>query len=283
MDAPREDLVRMSTSLRHEEDGTVMTGYAAVWNEWTEIDSWEGRFKERIAPGAFKKTLKERADQIQVLFNHGMDPQIGDKPLGRPRVMREDDVGLYVEVPLDDTSYNQDIKALLRSGALRGMSFRMTIPSGGDEWEFPDAKRKDALPERTIRQIKLYEFGPVTFPAYAATQAGVRAHAPRAFEAWRTANPAPVIPSAEEEVEERDEDVSADQPVTDTEVQESEPVEATRSDESGPVDTTRDDEDEPSESTTPTRSLTLAQIRRTAELTASYVEAIRIRSERYDL
>lgn len=180
---PREDLIRMTTTLRHEEEGNLLVGYAAVFNESTEIDSWEGKFRETIAPGAFRKTLRERGSQVKVLFNHGMDPSIGDKPLGKPRTMREDKQGLFVEVPLDETSYNADIKALLRSGALDGMSFRMTVVD--ERWTYPD----DDLPERTIKEIRLYEFGPVTFPAYAATQAGVRAHAPDAFQAWRSANP----------------------------------------------------------------------------------------------
>jgi len=32
----------------------------------------------------------------------------------------------------------------------------------------------DALPERTIHEVELFEFGPVTFPAYAGATAGVR-------------------------------------------------------------------------------------------------------------
>lgn len=186
--APREDLVRLAAQPGTLEfragdgDGNgVLFGYAAVFDTWTEINSWEGRFKERLARGAFRKTLKERATQIKCLFNHGFDPQIGDKPLGAPTVMKEDARGLYVEVPLDDTSYNKDIRALLKSKALNGMSFRMSVV--GEKWD----KQDEDVPERTISEVRLYEFGPVTFPAYEATVAGVRAHAPAAFEAWRSA------------------------------------------------------------------------------------------------
>lgn len=193
--APREDLIRMVPSTRAEmradvdgDNGTLF-GYAAVFNEDTTIDSWEGRFIERIAPGAFRKTLRERGDQVKVLFNHGMDPQIGDKPLGRASVMREDAQGLYVEVPLSATTYNQDIRNLLADGALDGMSFRMSVTN--DEWQQPDEDDPTALPVRTIKEVRLYEFGPVTFPAYTATVAGVRAHAPKAFEAFRSANGLP--------------------------------------------------------------------------------------------
>lgn len=184
MDAPREDLVRFvplsdaQTEARAAEDGNTLVGYAAVFNEWTEINSWEGRFRERIDPKAFDKTLKERGDKIKVLFNHGFDPQIGDKPLGKPRVMKPDQRGLWTETPLDDTSYNNDIKASLGSGALDGMSFRFSVTR--EEWN--DDEDLD-MPERIIKELRLYEFGPVTFPAYEATTAGVRARP--AYEAWR--------------------------------------------------------------------------------------------------
>ena len=210
-DAPREDLIRMETGTleyRAADDGGeslgTLFGYAAVFDDWTEIHSWEGDFKERIVGGAFRKTLRERREQVKVLFNHGMDPQIGDKPLGKPRTMKEDQRGLFVEVPLDDTSYNKDIRALLASGALDGMSIRMSVVEEG--WEFPEK----GLPERTIRSLKLYELGPVTFPAYSATQAGVRAHAPRAFEAWRRMEGAPVVPDVAADRGHDDEDTAPD-------------------------------------------------------------------------
>jgi len=172
-DFPRDDLIRMtvleSAQLRMADDGTTLTGYAALFDTPTVIDSWEGRFEERIMPGAFSKTLAERGDQIKVLFNHGFDPMIGDKPLGKPSVMREDSKGLYVEVPLDDTSYNRDLMALLRSGALDGQSFRFSVPAGKDDWEYGGD-----IDRRQIREAKLFEFGPVTFPAYEATSAGLR-------------------------------------------------------------------------------------------------------------
>ena len=41
-----------------------------------------------VRPGACKKTIREQRDQIRALFQHGKDPQIGDKPLGRFRDAR---------------------------------------------------------------------------------------------------------------------------------------------------------------------------------------------------
>lgn len=190
-DFPRDDLIRMvdlptaQIEFRADEsDGLglgTLTGYAAVFNEETIIDSWEGQFVERVAPGAFRKTLADRGDRIKVLFNHGFDPSIGDKPLGKPSVQEEDERGLRVEVPLDDTSYNRDLVASLRSGALDGMSFRFSVTR--EEWDDTDDDDR-ALPIRTLKEVRLYEYGPVTFPAYEATTAGVRAR--DAYQAWRT-------------------------------------------------------------------------------------------------
>ncbi len=170
--APRDNLVRANFAQRADMsgDGRTMTGYPIVFDTWTEINSYEGRFKERIAPGAVNRTLRNNREQIKVLFNHGMDPSIGDKPLGKATVMEADSRGVYVEVPLSDTSYNEDIKALLRDGALDGMSFRFSVLD--EEIVYPE--RKGAMPERTITELRLYEVGPVTFPAYQATSVGIR-------------------------------------------------------------------------------------------------------------
>jgi len=187
-DHPREGLFRMvewraadAAVDSSEVDGRLGTfhGYAAIFDADTEINSWEGRFVERIAPGAFRRTLEHRGDKVKALFNHGFDPQIGDKPLGKIEALREDDRGLYVEFGLDDTSYNRDLVASLRSGAIDGMSFQFSVAQ--DEWDHPD----EGLPVRTLREVKLYEVGPVTFPAYEATEVGIRSR--EAFAAWRQA------------------------------------------------------------------------------------------------
>lgn len=180
-DAPRTDLIRMvKGEISAKGDGRTLFGHFAMFNRSTTINSWEGNFREQIAPGAFARSIKNKGSQIKVLFNHGMDPSIGDKPLGRPSVIHEDARGGYIEVPLSRTSYNEDIIALLADEALDGMSFRFSVPSGGDSWEYPTT----GLPIRTLTEVNLMEVGPVTFPAYSATSVGVRSR--EEFSIWRS-------------------------------------------------------------------------------------------------
>lgn len=173
-DFPRDNLIRMNTDVRADvaDDGRrVLHGVPIVFNEWTTIRGWEGEFEESIAPGALTKTLDERGDRVKVLFNHGFDPSIGEKPLGKPSRQAVTDHGLEVEVPLSDTAYNRDLAALLDDGAIDGMSFKFGVVS--DRWDNLDSD-DGSLPRRTITELKLYEYGPVTFPAYEATTVGVR-------------------------------------------------------------------------------------------------------------
>lgn len=165
-----KDIVRRVSLERSQmrAEGNTMVGYPIVYNQPTEINSWEGKFTEIIAPGAAKKSLAERGSEIKVLFNHGVDV-LGNLPLGVAKVQREDDHGLYVEVELDQArSVQEEIVPRLRSGSLDGMSFRFSVEK--EDWN-------EARTERTIRELKLYEYGPVTFPAYAATSVGIRSRA----------------------------------------------------------------------------------------------------------
>jgi len=160
----------------------TMRGHFAVFNQWTEINSfWEGEFLERISPGAFKKTFKENRDSMRVLFQHGQDFQVGDKPLGPISDLREDGDGAYYEVPLLDTSYNRDILPGLEAN-LYGASFRFQVMKE-ELVQNPKANPENprGIPERTIKEARVMEFGPVTFPAYPAATAGVRANAVRSL------------------------------------------------------------------------------------------------------
>jgi HK97 family phage prohead protease len=159
-----------------ESDGPTLFGHFAVFHEWTEVDSvFEGHFMERIAPGAFKKTLSENRDGMRVLFQHGHDPTIGNKPLGTIDELHEDDVGAYYETSLLDAPYvREDILPGLKAG-LYGASFRFrTIREEFETEPDPSDTNPKGLPERTLKELQVSEFSPVTFPAYASATAGVR-------------------------------------------------------------------------------------------------------------
>lgn len=159
-----------------DDDGmSTMTGHFSAFDTWYEIDSWfEGRFLERVARGAYKKTMRENRDSMKVLYDHGMDFQIGNKVLGPIEVLREDDIGAYYEVPLLDTTYNRDLLPGLRVGVY-GASMRFRVIR--EEWhDEPGASEHnpDGLPERTIKETRVFEFGPVTFPANPGGTASAR-------------------------------------------------------------------------------------------------------------
>lgn len=188
--APHDDLFRGlidGVELRDDttDTGSLMFGHFSVFDTWYEVDSWyEGHFLERTAPGSFRKTIKENRDSLVVQFDHGYDLHIGDSPLGPIETLREEDFGPYYEVPLLDTDYNRDrVLPLLQgrlidgrtAGTLLGSSFRFRVTR--DEWVEPDKAtdhNPDKIPERTIREVRLYEFGPVVFPANPEATAAAR-------------------------------------------------------------------------------------------------------------
>lgn len=153
----------------------TMTGHFAVFDQWTEIDSmWEGNFMERLAPGCFAKTFAENRDSMKVTFNHGHDPTLGDKVLGPINSLEEDAVGAAYDVPLLDTSYNRDLLPGLEAD-LYGASFRFrVIREEIDNDPGVSSHNPGGIPERTIKEVEVFEFGPVTFPAYAMATAGTR-------------------------------------------------------------------------------------------------------------
>lgn len=191
------DVVRSSndrTEVRAEDEAPLGTlvGEFSVFGEWYEINSmWEGHFLERVSPGAFKRTINNRSGQspIRVILEHGFDPTVADKPLGVPRVLEERGSGVYAETPLFDTSYNRDLAPALSGGAY-GQSFRFQVlrdefaERDAEGWEDPGNPAWSDLPQRTITEVRLMEFGPTIWPASPATNAstGLRSATDQFYE-----------------------------------------------------------------------------------------------------
>lgn len=156
-------------------EGRVLYGHAAVTGQWTDLEDFVGPYREQVAPGAFKKTLKERGGPV-VMFNHGRDSATGQKPLGETTVAREDDQGLYIEAALFDTHYVRELLPALEAGTIDGMSFMFDIVA--EQWTYA-SDSESGKDERTIQEVRLYEAGPVVFPAYEQTDVGIRSHVDR--------------------------------------------------------------------------------------------------------
>jgi uncharacterized protein len=143
--------------VRETSDGMTLTGYAARFNEPSEPLP----FIERIAPGAFKRSLRAKND-IKLLWNHSSSDVLGSTRAGTLR-LAEDEMGLRVEADLPDTQAGRDAKVLIQRGDVTGFSFGFTVPPNGDSWNSDGT-------ERTLKSVRLLEVSTgVAFPAYPTT------------------------------------------------------------------------------------------------------------------
>ena len=142
--------------VREGENGMTFEGYAAVFNTPSEPLP----FIERIAPGAFKRSIEARND-IKLLWNHDTGTVLGSSRAGTLSLI-EDERGLKVRADLPNTTAGRDAAELLRRGDVDSMSFGFSVPTGGDEWSADGS-------ERTLRSVRLHEVSIVAFPAYTST------------------------------------------------------------------------------------------------------------------
>lgn len=119
-------------------------GHAAVFGN-------RDSYGDIIQPGAFARTLANDRGRVKVLWQH--DPS---NPIGRPVEMREDDRGLYVKATIADTTLGRDAMALFEAGVVDELS--IGYDAVVEEWD-------NDRGVRLLREIKLWEFSPVTWAA----------------------------------------------------------------------------------------------------------------------
>jgi HK97 family phage prohead protease len=155
-----------SLELRASEgDSPTLHGYAAKFNVESELLA--GSFRERIKAGAFRDALKG-ADTL-ALINHDPSFVLGRTTSGTLR-LKEDDVGLRVEIDPPDTDYARDLLTLVKRGDVSQMSFAFTV--GEDAWTVGS----DGVHLRTIKSVaRLDDVSAVARPAYRQTELEARA------------------------------------------------------------------------------------------------------------
>ena len=146
---------------RQAADGTMrLAGYAAVFDD----PSVPLPFVERIAPGAFRKTLSETPD-VRLLINHeGL-------PLARTKngtlTLTEDSRGLYMDAEIADTTEGRDLYKLVERGDVDQMSFAFRVIR--QKWS-------EDRSMRTLIELSLADgdVSIVTYPAYPTTSVEAR-------------------------------------------------------------------------------------------------------------
>ena len=166
------DFETRTKSIEMPTENTI-TGWAAVFHSEAVI---AGEFRERIAPGAFSHTLRER-DVVAVMAHDG-GRVLGRMSSGTLRLV-EDAKGLHFHLDLDPTT-NDGATALglVRRRDLKGMS--IGFRARAEDWS-----ETRGLPLRTLTDVDLIEVTLTAFPAYEETSAALRS-----LERWRGSNAA---------------------------------------------------------------------------------------------
>ncbi len=150
--------------LSSGEEQNCIEGHAAVFDSWSETLGGIFPFKEKVKRGAFMESLEN--DDIRALWNHDSNYVLGRNKSGTLK-LEEDTRGLKVKINPPDTQWARDLRTSIERGDIDQMSFGFTVEE--DEWRY-----EDGVDIRELRKVKLFDVSPVTFPAYSATDVGVR-------------------------------------------------------------------------------------------------------------
>lgn len=181
-----EQRATISASLRADESKFQISGIAAAYNV---LSANLGGFREKIAPGAFSRSLRTNANVV-CLFNHAADNICGRTKSGT-LVLSDSPEGLRFTCQLDRTNSDHvNWYAAISRRDVDSCSFAFCVPAGGDSWQ--DADGTDGIfAIRTLLDVDLMDVSFVVYPAYPqgtsvdARQLALNATLEQANDEWR--------------------------------------------------------------------------------------------------
>jgi len=143
-----------SFELKAKEDETGMiAGFFSTYDETPDS------YGDIIKPGAFTETIKKREESghpFPLCFNHDFSQVIGavDK-------IEDTEKGPYIEAHFLDTDLAQDVRKMLKSGAIYQFSFAYDVLG----WENPSEEQRKAGVWNILTKLEVFEISVVTVPA----------------------------------------------------------------------------------------------------------------------
>jgi hypothetical protein len=161
----------VASELRAESQGDEMAiaGYAALFNSESKD---LGGFKEKIAPGAFTRSLQQ-GDAVYCLFNHDSSRVLGSTKNGTLK-LTTDEHGLKFRCIINPKDAEAvATHARIERGDINECSFAFTVNKDGQQWQEMNGN-EDFFAMRTLTDVNLLDVSAVTYPAYGGTSVGAR-------------------------------------------------------------------------------------------------------------
>lgn len=138
-----------------DEDTGLVAGFFSTYDE--EPDS----YGDIVAPGAFTETIKKRKESghpFPLCFNHDFSAIIGAVDM---ETIEDTEKGPYFEGHLLDTELAQDVRKMLKTGAVYQFSFAYEILGV----EKPTKEQAARGIWQVLTKLEVYEISVVTVPA----------------------------------------------------------------------------------------------------------------------
>jgi len=148
---------------QESEGGNVyrLNGYASVTDTWYDVDTFFGSFRERIAGGAFQKSLDTDPQVIARINHEGL--QVGSTRNGTVE-LSEDGIGLRTSIDIDpERTDAMDAWRGVKRGDITEMSFAGWVT----DFEEEELREGQWLPDWTITEIDI-DRGDVAIVSYGA-------------------------------------------------------------------------------------------------------------------
>ncbi len=147
----------------NSQDGKFIEGYFSLYGIKTEL--WQGAF-EVIEPGAFDRAVAE--DDVRALINHDTTLVLG-RTKASTLELRSDNTGLWGRIHINENDTEaMNLYYRVERGDVDQCSFGFNIIREETEW------LEDGSVTWHIKEIKLFEVSPCTFPQYKETSISAR-------------------------------------------------------------------------------------------------------------
>lgn len=98
--------------------GRTIFGRVVPYNATISVDDGFGAYEERFAPGAFRRSVAERAHKVRLFVGHNTR----NLPIGRATSLRDEADGVHAEFLVADTAAGNEALELVRSGVADSFS-----------------------------------------------------------------------------------------------------------------------------------------------------------------